>query len=55
MFLSESIKTLIVLTNITFRSFFLFFFFGYIFSVFNGKMREMDYDYLMEGTSSIFK
>ena len=53
MFLSESIKTLIVLTNITFRSF--FFFFGYIFSVFNGKMREMDYDYLMEGTSSIFK
>ena len=29
--------------------------FFYIFSVFNGKMREMDYDYLMEGTSSIFK
>ena len=50
MFLSESLKTLTVLKNITFRS--RFFFFGYIFSVFNDEMREMGYSYLTKGTSS---
>ena len=51
MFLSESLKTLTVLKNITFRSRF-FFFLGYIFSVFNDEMREMGYSCLMKGTSS---